>query len=264
MSGEVVELDVIEVGGSGAGGAERGTPRRLDVALNLEVQVPGQAYLRGRGLDSEWAGNLAVTGSTGQPRIVGKLRAVRGTFSLIGKTFQLKDSTVQVAMRQGSPDALLDISAVNESSDLEVYVDVTGWASSPEFAWRSVPELPQDEVIARLLFDKGTGQLSPFEAVQLASAVAELSGQGGPPLLDTLRRTIGVDTLRLSGEGESGPKVEAGKYLSERVYVGVQQGAGGDSSGARIELQVLPNISIESEVEATGGANVGARFKWDY
>jgi translocation and assembly module TamB len=265
LSAEVVELDVIEVGGESApAGAAAARRRRLDVALDLDVQVPGQAYLRGRGLDSEWAGELKVAGTTGAPKISGRLRAVRGRFSLLGEDFTLVDSTVEIALRQGRPDVLLNLSAVNKSQDLEVYVDVRGWASLPKLTWRSVPVLPQDEIISRLLFDKGTGELTPFEAVQLASALAELTGRGGAPLLDTLRRAIGVDTLRVAGEGADGPKLEAGKYLSEQVYVGVQQGTAGGSSGARIELKVLPNVSVETEVEATGGANIGAKFKWDY
>jgi len=266
LSSNVVELNVIEVGGSDGTKAakDRARERHLAVLLDLAVRVPGQAFLRGRGLDSEWAGELAITGTTAKPQVAGRLHSVRGSFSVLGKVFKLRDSTVAVATREGQPDALLDISAINSRSDLDVIVEASGWASAPKLEWRSVPALPRDEILSRLLFDKGTGQLTAFEAVQLASAVAELSGSGGGSLLDTLRGAIGVDTLRLSGEGETGAKLEAGKYLSEQVYIGVQQGAAGGSSGARIELQVLPNISIESEVEATGGANVGAKFKWDY
>jgi len=43
----------------------------------------------------------------------------------------------------------------------------------PEITLTSTPSLPQDEIMARILFDKSTQQLSAFEAAQLAGAIAE-------------------------------------------------------------------------------------------
>ena len=41
-----------------------------------------------------------------------------------------------------------------------------------------MPELPQDEILARVLFNKSTGGLSIGEAAQLASAAAALAAKG--------------------------------------------------------------------------------------
>src|SRR3546814_7369336 len=83
--------------------------------------------------------------------------------------------------------AALDITAAAELEDLEAIVRVTGTAAAPEIVITSNPPRPQDEVLALILFGKTTAQLSAFEAVQLAAAVAQLTGGGGGGVLDFAR-----------------------------------------------------------------------------
>ena len=76
-----------------------------------------------------------------------------------------------------------------------------------------------------------------------------------------------VDVLRVesSGEGEEATTaVKAGKYVTEDVYVGVTQGATAEAGGVEVEIEVTPNISIETENRSDGQSNVGVRFKRDY
>jgi translocation and assembly module TamB len=154
---------------------------------------------------------------------------------------------------------------------------VRGRASRPEIALSSQPTLPQDEILARILFGKSASNLSSLEAAQLAVAAAELSaGGGGPGLLDRLRSFVGVDVLRVGsaetagtgadGDAEGGttPTVEAGKYVTDDVFVGVEQGATADSSKVTVEVEVTDNIAVESDVGATGSGNLGIKFQWDY
>ena len=72
--------------------------------------------------------------------------------------------------------------------------------------------------------------------------------------------------LRLeSGDDDSTtPDVAAGKYLTDAVYVGAKQGSAADSGTADVEVEITPNISIESEVGQEGQSEVGVKFKWDY
>ena len=72
-----------------------------------------------------------------------------------------------------------------------------------------------------------------------------------------------MDVLKVEG-GDGGAAVSAGKYLRKDVYVGVKQGTTADSGAVEVEVEVTPNISIESEVGQTGDSNVGIKFKWDY
>ena len=70
--------------------------------------------------------------------------------------------------------------------------------------------------------------------------------------------------VRLSGGEDGDAKVTAGKYIGDKVFVGVEQGATAESGGVSVEVELTPNISVESGVGQTGDSNVGVKFKWDY
>ncbi|MBK1698627.1 translocation/assembly module TamB domain-containing protein [Rhodovibrio salinarum] len=232
--------------------------------LDIAIDIPGQTFVRGNGLDSEWRGNLVVKGTATAPIVRGQLEAVRGRVSLLNKTFNLENG--QVAFSGGREiNPRLDIRAVNESEELTAIVRVSGNASNPTFELSSVPELPQEQVLSRLLFGKSPGELGPAESAQLAAAVAELSlGGGGPGVIDRLRNFVGVDVLQLGGDADTGPTVEAGKYVTEDVFVGVEQGANATSSQVKVEVDVTEHIKMESAAGVTGSSSVGVQFHWDY
>jgi translocation and assembly module TamB len=48
------------------------------------------------------------------------------------------------------------------------------------------------------------------------------------------------------------------------VTVGVEQGMGAQSGAVSVEVQVTPNITIDSRVGANNKQGVGVNWKWDY
>lgn len=275
---EVASLDVVEVGGGRTADTPDDTPDDTadDTAakaedapagrlgLDLQVVVPNRFFLRGRGLDSEWSGELTVTGTADAPVINGQLESVRGQIDFLGKVFKLNRGTVAFA---GGRDIDPDLQAVAEHTGRDITVTATleGTVQNPTLSLGSTPELPQDEVLARLMFGKSVADLSALEAGQLGAAVADLSmGGGGPGLLDRLRSFVGVDVLRFGTSAEGDPSLTAGQYITEDVFIGVEQGAAGDSSAATVELGLSDNISVDSQVGVSGRSDVGIQFKWDY
>jgi len=269
---DVVTLDV-EVEGAPAPDPadpenEAARPGGHRVSFDITIDIPRRAFIRGRGIDSEWAGSLKVSGTGDNMAIKGKLNLVRGQVAALGKTFRLNEGSFTFP---GTPanDPNLKIVAHRKTDDLDVTITVSGPLSNPKLALSSVPELPEDEIISRVLFGKSTGQLSAVEAAQLAASVAELTGQSGGAsgILGRIRSTLGVDVLRVEST-ESGdsttPEVAAGKYLTDDVYIGAKQGADSDSGSAEIEVELTPNISIGSSVGQQGQSEVGINFKWDY
>jgi len=274
MPPDVVDLAVVEEGAA-AEAEELAVPEDGATAesghitaFDLTIDIPRRAFIRGRGIDSEWAGRLKLSGAGDKVAIKGSLDLVRGRVSALGKNFQLDRGSVTFL---GNPDNDPDLNIVarREGQDLDVVISVTGRLSNPTIAFASVPELPQDEVISQLLFGKSTSQLSAVEAAQLAASVAEMTGQAGGAnsLLGRVRNTLGVDVLRLesdaSGDSTS-PSVAAGKYLGDDVYVGAKQGTDTDSGAAEVEVELTPNVSVQSEVGQQGDSKVGVKFKWDY
>lgn len=269
---EVAALEVTELDS-----AETGLPRKISGpqgeagfggTLDVEVEMPRRVFVRGRGLDSEWQGKVAAVGDLLAPGVSGRLELVRGQVSLVGKTFELTRG--ELLLPEGEQaEPVIDVAAERRLDDLTVTVQVRGPATSPEILLTSNPEIPQDEIVSRVLFGKSTAQLSSLEAVQLAAAVAELSGKGGGAfgVLDLARGTVGLDVLSVEtvGEGEDAKTaVSVGKYVTEDVYVGVKKGATAGAESTSVEVQLTPNISVESGVGEQGENKAGVRFKFDY
>ena len=281
----VASLDIVEI--NSAGGQQPAPPPRpadrapmLPAVLDVTIELPGQVFVRGRGLDSEWRGKLVVSGTTAEPIVVGSLEVVRGDFSLLGKSFKLTSGTI--GFNGGSKiDPTLDIVAEATTADITGTVRIGGTASAPTLKLGSVPELPQDEVLSRILFGKSVGQISAAQGVQLAAAAASLAGGGGG-LLDRVRSSLGLDRFDFgsgttannaagnasgnpaSQSGLSGATVSAGKYVAEGVYVGVDQGASTGTSRGKVEIEIAPHVSVETDVGATGGNGMGLNWKMDY
>ena len=79
-----------------------------------------------------------------------------------------------------------------------------------------------------------------------------------------MRNATGLDVLRVGRSEEGDPTVSAGRYVGSRVFVGVDQGSSDDSTQATVEVEVTPNISVESGVGADNSGRLGVKWKWDY
>lgn len=268
LPGGVATIDVIEVEGPGAEDTvedpEETPPLPLELDVTLAIGNP-PARVSGRGIDSLWVGSVRVTGLAEDPIVNGRLTAERGTLDFAGKTFTLSRGRVIFAGERPI-DPRIDIALDYERSDFEATVAVTGRGSSPKISLSSSPSLPRDEIISRILFEKGVGELSAFEAAQLANTAAQLSGSGvgGFGILSEVQNTLGLDVLRIDQGASGGTTVAAGKYVRDGVYVGVEQGALASDSGVKVEIDLTDNISVDTKVGNDASSDVGINWKWDY
>jgi translocation and assembly module TamB len=264
---KIVKLDVVEVNapaGTVQPAREKQEGVALPVALGVTVKIPGHAFLRGRGIESEWRGKLRVVGTMAAPDITGRLEVVRGRIDLLGRPFEVETGKVEF-VGGGAIDPELDFIANGQAEDLTVNVHVTGVASAPKFELGTDSGLPPEEALAQVLFGKTAGSLSPAQAIQLAQAAAALSG-GGPGVLDKMRRTFGLDVLRVgtsSGSADS-TSVTAGKYISDNVFLKVEQGLTPESRNVGVEVRVLPRVTVEGGVGIQGDSKVGVNWRYDY
>ncbi|MEN6542458.1 translocation/assembly module TamB domain-containing protein [Parvibaculum sp.] len=266
LSSSVAQIDVVEVNGppSRIAAAERSTP----VPVNLDIALGFGAPLKvgGRGLDSLWDGDLKIDGTAEDPRIDGTLTSRRGTLDFAGKTFTLSKGAVRFLDRTPiDPD--IDTTLTYKRTDLTANVVVTGRSSAPQITLNSDPELPRDEILSRILFDKGAGELSAMEAVQLANTLAQLSGKGGfsgAGILGSVQHTLGLDVLRIDQAESGATTVAAGKYIRNGIYVGVEQGALSSDSSVKVQIEVTPQITVDTRIGQSTGGDVGVNWKWDY
>ena len=266
---QLAGLEVIEAHGTAAPQAptppEDASP--LDnVSVELEVDLPGRVFLRGPGLESEWAGNLGIQGPAAEPEITGQLSLVRGDLTFLDKRFKLVEGAV---LLDGAypPSPVVAITAQAKAGDVTAVVKLAGPIAALDVVLESKPPLPQDEVLARVLFGQGLTRLSPVQAVRIARYAAALSKKGrGLDVLTQTQRSLGLDRLGLTQTGDDAKDVGVGvgKYLSDGVYLNVEQGLGRDSGRVGIEIEITPNLSVESTVEPDAGGGVEVHWKRDY
>ena len=266
LPGSVAEIDVIEINGAPArrAAAEKSSP--LPLMLDLGVKIGSPARVSGRNLDSLWTGDLTISGRADNPRIGGTLTSLRGSFDLAGKSFALKKGAVRFLDRTPiDPD--IDVNLAYARSDLTATIAVSGRSSAPEIAFTSTPDLPRDEILSRILFDKGAGELTAMEAAQLANTLAQLSGKGGlggVGVLDAIQKSLGLDVLQVGTAQSGATTVAAGKYIQKGVYVGVEQGTLASDSSVKVEIEITPQISVDTRIGQDASGDVGVNWKWDY
>ncbi|MCU0837964.1 MAG: translocation/assembly module TamB domain-containing protein, partial [Rhodospirillales bacterium] len=269
----VIVLPVIEIGGAAARQrAEMAASKNAvdwQAALDLTVDMPRRIFVRGRGLESEWAGLLRVTGTTAAPRVNGQISLVRGHYDFAGKRFVLTRGIITLFGNDGT-EAIVDVAAERRTADLTAIITARGPAQNPEISLTANRDLPESEILSQVLFGKSSARLGPVEAVQLAGAVQALSSGRGvsDDAFSFVRTLLGVDTLGIGADETTGsPTLEAGRYVGDRVFIGGRQGVDPGTGAGTVAVEIAPGITLESELqqgeeEATG--TIGLRWRWDY
>ena len=239
-----------------------------NIALDISVKAPQQIFVNGWGLDAEFGGVLDVGGSLYQPAIEGEFKSLRGKYEEFGKRFEIEHAKIFFKGKT-PPSPQIDVLSASESGGITAKIGIRGDVQKPAISFSSVPALPEDEVISRILFGKSMEKITPFQAVELARTLQRFSGNGGgggggfnPTGL--VKGLTGLDDISVDTDEGGETTIGAGKYLTDKVYLEFETGTGESAGSANLEVEVTPNITIESEIgqDAQGGA--GVFWNWDY
>ncbi len=248
----------LDTGGDGGGGQGGNTRRAFP--LDIVIDAPSRIFIRGRGLDAELGGRLDIGGTTRGVIPVGRFELIRGRIDILQQRFELTEGS---ATLQGDFDPYIRLVATTETATGTVInIIVEGPANEPDVRFESVPELPQDEVLAQLIFGRDLESISPLQAVQLAAAVSTLAGRGGGAI-DRLRQNIGLDDFDVTTDEEGAAAVRAGKYVSDNVYTDVTVTSEGETE-INLNLDLTDEITAKGSVDQDGETSVGVFFERDY
>ncbi len=233
---------------------------RLDVAL----EFPARLSVRGRGLDSEWRGKLSAGGTADRPELRGRLQVVRGTYTFLGERFQLDQGSITFD-GASPPNPLVDLTAINRDNGFEARVLLSGQPDNLTVTLESDPALPRDEILARVLFGRSVSELSPLQALKLAQTVGQLTGRDtGPDVLGETREFLGVDELEIGQGAAGGTTLGIGTYIHEDIYIKGEKGLDPEDDAISVEIEITPNIGLETEVGGSGRSGVELFWKKDY
>ncbi|MBN8629220.1 MAG: translocation/assembly module TamB domain-containing protein [Rhodobacterales bacterium] len=246
------------LGDSSAPSGGNGSAR--PIALNLTISAPSQIFIRGRGIDAELGGALTLQGTTADVRPSGGFHLIRGRMDILGRRLVLSQADL---VMEGSLVPNISVAASTESDGITSTVTVDGPADDPEVSFTSSPELPQEEVLARLLFGRGLDKISALQAAQLANAVAVLAGRGGVGMVGNLRRNFGLDDLDVTTTEDGSAALKAGKYISENVYTEIEVDQEGKSR-INLNLDLRKGVTVKGKLGADGETGVGIYLERDY
>jgi translocation and assembly module TamB len=247
----------LENTGNGGGAAKGGGKA---YPLNITINAPARIFVRGRGLDTELGGQLLLSGTTAAPLSSGQFTLLRGHIDILTKRFEFVEGAITF---QGSPIPYLRFVTRTPTANGEVRVVIEGPATEPEVTFESTPEAPQDEVLAQLLLGRSLSEISPLQALQLANAVATLSGRGGGGIIAKLREGFGLGDLDVTTDSDGTTGVRVGKYLSENVYTDLTANSDGTSE-VTLNLDLSPSLTVRGSAESSGNSGLGIFFERDY
>ncbi|WP_183906960.1 translocation/assembly module TamB domain-containing protein [Rhizobium leguminosarum] len=231
------------------------------ITLDLEIDAPSHIFVRGRGIDAELGGRVTIGGTAAAPIVTGGFTMRRGRLTILNRRMDFTDkSRITFA---GDLTPALDMEATSTSGSTTLTVDVAGLATDPAITFSSSPQLPQDEVLAQLIFGQSMSKLSPVQIAQLADAVSQLAGNRSTSLFEGLRNQLGVDDLDISTDSKGQTSVSVGRYLNDRTYFELQQGG---SAGAKavINLDVGRGVKLRGAAGGNGEGEAGIVYEREY
>lgn len=247
---------LLDDGNGGTGQGRTARPFGLDVTIS----APARIFVRGRGIDAELGGQIRLLGTTAQILPSGAFNLIRGRLDILGKRLVLSTADLQL---EGSFVPTLLVQAQTEAAGVVSIVTVEGPANDPSVRFTSIPELPQEEALAQLLFGRGLDNLSALQAAQLANAIAVLAGRGGAGLVNRLRTGFGLDDLDLTTSETGETALTAGKYISENAYTEIEIEQGGKSR-ISLNLDLREGVTARARVGDDGETGLGIFIERDY
>jgi translocation and assembly module TamB len=215
---------------------------------------------------------------TDQTRVFGQVKVLRGRIDEFGRRFDLKaDSTLQF---DGAPDRPeLDVSAqyLNEKENVTVVWTAKGPLDHLTIAVSSPnrPDLTESQlytlvITGRLDFGGAAAGSSSSPSSQAASF---LGGALAARLQKTLAKTLPLDVLTIqagSGEGLTGTQLEAGRYVTDKLYVGYVGRVGADPAlyqnrnAVHVEYQLSSRWGFDGEYGDVGTGSLDLMWKKSY
>jgi translocation and assembly module TamB len=244
------------------------------LVLGIRLDAPESIFVQGRGLDAQLGGTLQIAGTSAAPQVGGAFHMIRGTYSLAGTNINFTSGLVSFNGEglkdkvDPTIDFLAQASVTYNGIPTVLNLSVTGLADAPKISLSSTPPLPQDDLLALLLFGEPASQLSALQLAETGAALASLSGIGGGGggggghslnPLTWIKHALGLNALSVggatppagtaagSGSTISGASVTAGRYVSNKVYVAATESTIGTSQ-VQVDINLSASLKLQTRL----------------
>lgn len=250
--------------GRGAAETAAGPARAEPFTLVARVLAPDQLFVRSDNprIDLELKADVTYELRAAESYAQGSVEIIRGYVEPIGgRSFLMERGRVQFT---GGPPtaALLDVQARYDNPAAKVTVNISGPARDPEIRLSSQP--PMDEAQIAMLIATGRADFKAGGG-GVGTITGEEAGRAALSVLATqVFKDLVADKLPLDTVAVDSSAVRAGKYVTDKIYVGytrrfeadVERGENSDE--VRVEYQITPRWTFESRYgnAESGGASL--------
>jgi hypothetical protein len=254
-------------------------PFMENLRVDVDLSVPRDAWLRSPDMNVEIGGELLVRYDRLKRDVVmvGELQALRGSYNVLGRRFDVRSGTVGFIGTPGI-NPTLDIQAVTrvrrtDGNNLDVNATVAGTLTQPRVTLSSdEASVAESDLVSYLIFGRPSYELATGQGAFLQGAAGSFAGAGVSYLSGTLAtrlgaalsQQIGIDYLSISQAGDfgvlsgslagslAGTQVEVGQYIGEDIFfVLVFRPLSGQSTGqkffggARAEVALTDDYNVQ-------------------
>ncbi|MBC8071329.1 MAG: translocation/assembly module TamB domain-containing protein, partial [Deltaproteobacteria bacterium] len=242
----------------------------LPTDMHLRFKLGDPIYVRGPQANMTWRGGVEVEHDPGQPvKVTGALNCDRGRINFLGRDFEIDSGRVTLP-EQGPIDPYIAVTAITETSEGQVTIDVHGRASRPELRLYSDPPMSESDIFALLVTGGSGSDDEGGEGDVGAKAASLLAAFQNPVLQRELQDRLGIDRVGVSfGDTVDQPIVAVGKRVSKKVYLETRYHHNAPDNYNRAEIHLeytikAPSWTIETFIgdAAKGGLEVWWRRRF--
>jgi autotransporter translocation and assembly factor TamB len=244
---------------------------------DITLEMPRNTWVQGPNTAVEMRGNMRVTKTLEQPFILdGTVETLRGFASFYGKKFTVQEGKV-VFPGTEEINPFLDVWVTHTVSEYDVSIKVGGKAHQPTLTLSSVPELPQADIMALLVFGKTTDRLTNSEQSSMGNQAQQLvGGVVAGELEKALGKPLGLDTIDLEAGKEPGTgSVSVGRYVTQDIFLSYERDLGNKSDNTKvgnttggntigIEYSIKRRLKLKGSGSDTGESALDLLWRHDY
>lgn len=207
--------------------------------------------------------------------LYGEVRVERGRIDVIGRRFDVQGresaqgTSSYVRFQRDVLEPYLNLIAthINQAEGVTVFATLVGKGSDVSLKLTSNPPMSESEIFTLLATGRRSLKRGGSASITAGQAASVVGSFAAAQLKSVLAKKLPLDVVSIeSGDDIRNTKVETGKYLTDKLYVGVQVQGGadrskGESTGTgRIEYRFTPQWNLEAY---GGDASFGTDFVWN-
>ncbi|MDP1526313.1 MAG: translocation/assembly module TamB domain-containing protein [Rhodocyclaceae bacterium] len=246
-------------------GRESKAARPLRVDTDIALDLGPRFHLRAAGLTARLAGKVRLRGDGESPLAAsGSIATQEASFEAYGQRLAVERGIVNFQGPLDDPG--LNVLALRKGLAVEAGVAVTGTAQRPLVRLVSTPPVPDAEKLSWIVLGRAPDAGGADTSLLIAAAGAMLGGQSGS-ITGQIAQALGVDefSLRQAADGDTLAHqiLTVGKRLSDRAWLGYEQGLTAATGALKFTYALTPRISIVSRTGGDNAVDVFYNFHFD-